>query len=210
MIKLSIKDIEKKLGKTVRKNTLALGVDVAEAFTGLALLRTDNDYIYIENTEVIETSAKDDHFHRAEHFLSAIEKFKQTIASYKEYKMLIIERCFFGQNPETLIHLAQFGILAYVGLKKAFDDYYYWGATTARSIIGFNQKKQEEKGTLKAEVYTRDTKDKNGKIKHKKGENKKIECKALVHDYLKTDFNVTFKTKDEADGFVLALAGLLK
>ncbi len=201
MIKLSIKNIEKKLNKTIRQNTVSIGFDVAEAFTGVCALRTDKEYIYVDHTEVIETANKDDHFHRADHYVSSLEKFKQTIEKYKDYKILVIERCYFGRNPETLIHLAHFGILTYMILKQYFNTYYYLGATTARSIIGFNQKKQEEKGNIKPVTITR------GK---NKGKTKKIDCKTLVHDYLNTDFGIKFDSKDIADGFVLALAGLLK
>jgi Holliday junction resolvasome RuvABC endonuclease subunit len=201
MIKLSIKEIEKKLGKQINRNVYAVGFDVAEAFTGVCILKSNNEDIVIEHTQVIETTNQEDHFHRADHFVDALDKFKQMLVKYKGKKILIIERCFFGRNPETLIHLAHFGILAYAFLKKEFDIHYYMGATTARSLIGFNQKNQEEKGNLKAHIITR------GK---NKGKTKKIDCKSLVHDYLKTDFNLTFKSKDEADAFVLALAGLLK
>jgi len=200
-MKLQIADVEKQLGKVVRTEAIAIGFDVAEAYTGICVLRTDKKEISIEHTQVIETSHKEDHFNRADHYIAALEKFKQTLDKYKGFKILIIERCYFGRNPETLIHLAHFGILTYAILKKCFDTYFYFGATTARSIIGFNQRRQEEKGTLKAHVIT---KGKN------KGKEKKIDCKSLVHDYLKTDFNLSFESKDVADGFVLALAGLLK
>jgi Holliday junction resolvasome RuvABC endonuclease subunit len=210
MITLDIKFIEKRLKKQIARNVISVGFDVAEAFTGVCILTTDKDKITIEHTQVIETTSKDDHFHRADNYVASLEKFKNLMEKYQNRKLLVIERCFFGQNAETLIHLAHFGIITYILLKKIFDTYYYFGASTARSIIGFNQKRQEEKGTLKAEVYSRDTKDKNGKIKHRKGEAKKIDCKSLVHNYLKTDFNVEFESKDVADAFVLALAGLLK
>jgi len=200
-MKLSIKEIEKRLKKTIARNVYSVGFDTAEAFTGVCILRTDKENIYIENLQVIETSNKEDHFNRADHFVAALEKFKQTLGKYKGYKILVIERCFFGRNVETLIHLAHFGILTYIILKKEFDTYYYFGATTARSIIGFNQKRQESLGNLKPHIIT---KGKN------KGKEKKIDCKSLVHDYLKTDFKVTFDSKDKADAFVLALAGLLK
>ena len=210
MIKLSLKKLEKQLTKSIRRNALSVGVDVAEAYTGICILETDDENITIRNTQVIETTNKEDHFNRANHYVASLEKFKQDIPKINKFKILTIERCYYGKNPETLIHLAHFGIITYIILQKLFDTVYYFGATTARSIIGFNQRKQEEKGTLKVQTYTRDTKDKNGKIKHKKGENKKIDCKSLVHDYLKTDFNLEFKSKDEADAFVLSLAGLLK
>jgi Holliday junction resolvasome RuvABC endonuclease subunit len=196
-----IKDIEKRLKKTIARNVYSIGFDVAEAFTGICILRTDKDNIYLEYLQVIETSNKEDHFNRADHYIAALEKFKQTLDKYKGYKILVIERCYFGKNVETLIHLAHFGILTYIMLKKEFDTYYYLGATTARSIIGFNQRRQESLGNLKTHIITR------GK---NKGKVKKIDCKSLVHDYLKTDFNLTFKSKDEADAFILSLAGLLK
>ena len=196
-----IKDIEKKLGKIIRRNCISVGFDVAEKYTGICILKVDNETIFIKHTQVIETSDKDDHFHRADNYVFALEKLKQNIQKFKDSKIMTIERCYYGRNVETLIHLAHFGILTYIILRKEFDIYYYLGATTARSLIGFNQRRQEEKGTLKIQTITR------GK---NKGKIKKIDCKSLVHDYLKTDFGVEFKTKDEADAFVLALAGLLK
>lgn len=201
-MQIEISKIEKKLNKTIRKNCISIGFDVAEKFTGICVLQSDDKNIIDLSLSVIDTDSKEDHFHRADHYVASLEKFKQTISKYlKNYKILVIERCFFGQNVETLIHLAHFGILTYFILKKEFDTYYYFGATTARSMIGFNQKRQEEKTTLKKSIITR------GK---NKGKIKKIDCKSLVHDYLKTDFGVTFESKDIADAFVLALAGLLK
>jgi Holliday junction resolvasome RuvABC endonuclease subunit len=209
-MKLSIKDVEEKTGKTVRQDCISAGIDVAENLTGVCLLRVDKEYIYIDYTNVITSNLKDDHFHKADDFVSSLEKFKQILLKYKEYKVLVIERCFYGMgNPEMLIHLAGFAAIAYTTLKKNFDSWHYLGATSARSVVGFNQKKQEQKCTIKPTFYTRDTKDKSGKIKHKKGEQKKIDCKALVHNYLLTDFGIEFDSKDIADGFVLALAGLL-
>jgi Holliday junction resolvasome RuvABC endonuclease subunit len=210
MIKLSIKDIEKKLNKTIRQYSISIGFDVAEIFTGICILKSDKQYIEIDHLETITSDPKEDHFHRADHYEDALNKFKQLLEKYKVHKIMIIERPFFGRNVEILVHLAHFGILTYIILKRNFDSCYYFGATTARSMIGFNQKRQEENGTLKADVYSRDTKNRKGKLLHKKGEKKKIDCKSLVHNYLKTDFNIEIKDKDQADGFVLALAGLLK
>lgn len=194
-------DIEKKLNKTVRQDTISIGLDTAISFTGICILRTDKENIYIEDTLLITTSEKDDHFHRADHFIDALNKFKQKLMNYKQFKILVVERCYFGQNPETLIQLAQFGILTYATLKKEFDTYFYLGASTARSIIGFNQKRQEQKTTLKSHIITRGI---------NKGKKKKITCKELVHDYLKTDFGLEFDSPDKADAWVLALAGLLQ
>ncbi len=202
MKKLIIKDIEKQLGKTIARNVYAVGIDVAERYTGICVLETDKKNIMIKDLQVIETSHKDDHFNRADHYVAALIKFKQSLLEqYKGYKILIIERCYYGRNPETLIHLAHFGILTYTILKKEFDTYYYFGATTARSIIGFNQRRQAKLDNIKPHIITR------GK---NKGKAKKIDCKSLVHDYLYTEFGLKFDSKDEADAFVLGLAGLLK
>jgi Holliday junction resolvasome RuvABC endonuclease subunit len=201
MTNLNIKAIEKKLKKQIARNVFAIGFDVAENLTGVCILRTDKENIYIEHLQTLVSDQKEDHFNRADHYVAALEKFKQTLTKYNGYKILIIERCFFGRNVETLIHLAHFGILTYITLKKEFDTYYYFGATTARALIGFNQRRQEAQGNLKPHIIT---KGKN------KGKAKKIDCKSLVHDYLKTDFNVVIEDKDQADAFVLALSGLLK
>jgi len=209
-MKLNIKDIETKLNKVIRQNSISMGIDVAENITGICIIKSNCNTINVEYTQIIESNKKEDHFHRADHFIDSLDKLKQTINKYKTHKILVIERCYFGVNPEALIHLAHFGILSYTILKKEFDTVYYFGANTGRSIIGFNQKKQEEQGTLEADLYTRDTKDRKGKLKHRKGDKKKIDCKSLVHNYLKTDFNIEFESKDIADAFVLALAGLLQ
>ena len=201
MITLDIKTIENKLSKQIARNVVSVGFDVAEAFTGVCVLTTDKEKITIEHTQVIETTAKDDHFHRADNYIASLEKFKQILEKFKNRKLLIIERCYYGRNVETLIHLAHFGILTYAILKKEFDTFYYWGATTARAIICFNQRRQEEKGNLKPKVISR------GK---NKGKTKKISCKHLVHDYLKTDFGIVFDSEDISDAWVLAMAGLLK
>ena len=207
---LDIKTIEKKLGKQVRQDAVAIGFDNAENLTGVCILRTDKEKIHLEHLQIITSNMKDDHFHKADRYVDSLNKFKQNLTKYKQHKILIVERCFFGRNVESLIHLAHFGILTYITLKDSINSYYYFGATTARSIIGFNQKKQKSKCTIKAKTYTRDTKNKKGKILHRKGEKKKISCKELVHDYLKTDFEIIISQPDEADAFVLALAGLLQ
>jgi len=213
MIQLQIKDIEKKTGKQIRQNAISVGFDTAPAYTGICVLKSDTKTITIEHSQTIATSAKDDHFRRAANYGDAIEKFNQILNKYSGHKIMVIERCFYSLNAEVVIQLAHFGILTYYILKDYFNAHFYYGVTTVRSMIGFNQKYQQEHGTFKAKLYTRDTfhltGKKKGQIKHKKGEKHKIECKQLVHNYLETDFGLKFDSPDEADAFVLALAGLL-
>lgn len=199
-MKLNIEQVERKLNKRIRRNCISVGFDVAERLTGISILKINDKYITMEHLEVIITNPKEDTFHRVDKFIDSLTKFKQLLNKYKGFKILVIEKCYFGKNPQTLINLAQFGILVYRELKKDFDTYHYIGATTARMIIGFNQKRQEKLNNIKAHIITR------GKNKGKK---KPIKCKELVHDYLKTDFNIIINDPDEADAFVLALAGCI-
>ena len=201
MIKLNIVSIEKKLNKRIRRNCISIGFDVAERFTGICILKVTEKEIIIESLEKIETNPKDDSFHRADNFINSLTKFQQEISKYNEFKILTIEDCYFGMNPETLKHLARFSILVYRELKNSCNAWYLLLPMSARSIIGFNQRKQEKLGNIKPHILTR------GK---NKGKEKKIACKDLVHDYLKTDFGVVIEDKDEADAFVLSLAGILK
>jgi len=197
---LNIKKIEKQLGKQIRLNSISVGFDVAENFTGVCILKSDDKKITIEHLQVIKTNRKLDHFHRADNFIASLEKFKQLLTKYKQFKILVIEQCYYGINAQVLIHLAHFGILCYSVLNRDFDVYYHYGASTARMIIGFNFNTQKAKGNIIPHIIT---KGKN------KGKEKKISSKPLVHDYLKTDFNVEINQEDEADAFVLSLAGLL-
>lgn len=212
-MKLDIKEIEQKTGKQVRHNAVSVGFDTAPAFSGICILKSDTKTVTVEHTQVIATTSKDDHFHRADHYTDSLEKFKQILEKYSGHKIMTIERCFYSCNAQVLIQLAQFGILTYDRLKKIFDAHFYYGVSTVRSMIGFNQKHQQEHGTFKAKIYKRDTffmtGKKRGQIKHKKGEKHKVACKELVHNYLETDFGLKFDSPDEADAFVLALAGLL-
>ena len=213
MITLDIKKIEQITGRQIRQNAISVGFDTAPAYTGICILKSDTKSITIEHSQTIATSAKDDHFHRADHYADSLDKFKQVLEKYSGHKIMVIERCFYGVNPEVVIQLAHFGTLTYQILKKHFDAHLYYGVSTVRSMIGFKQKHQQEHGTFKAKIYKRDTffmkGKKKGQIKHKKGEKHKVACKDLVHNYLETDFGLTFETKDEADAMVLALAGLL-
>jgi Holliday junction resolvasome RuvABC endonuclease subunit len=212
MKSLLIKDIEEVTNKKVRKNTLSIGVDTAEYSTGLSIIRTDNTKIYIEDLEKIVTNPKEDIMNRMEYFIIALDKFKQELKKYKEFKILVIEKCWMGLNPDVTINLAYFGALVWRELKKEVDYKFFIYPSSARKGIGFNKNDQISEGNIKPQVYTRDTKNKQGKLLHKKGSNKPIDIKLLVMDYLKMAFGVEVPNNDNdlADAFVLALCGILK
>lgn len=206
---LLIKDIESTVNKTIRKNAICIGVDVAEHFTGICILRTDTTKIYIDKLCKIETNSKDDIIHRMESFINSLDKFKQDL-KYKEYKIIAVEDCWFGANVECLKHLARFSALVWIVFRKYADYIFFILPNSARAQIKFNKNKQQGESNIEAAVYTRDTKNKAGKLLHKKGEKKKIDIKELVQEYLTMEFGVTIEDNDEADAFVLSLAGLLK
>lgn len=200
MNKLSINLIEKKLNKKIRKDTVSIGFDVAEHYTGICVLKTNTNELIIESLQKITTNPKEDIINRMEYFINALEKFKQDL-HYKEFRIVVIEDCWFGMNVNTLKSLARFSTLIYVAFRKNCDYKFFILPNSARSQIGFNKNDQIAKGNVKVGIIS---KGKN------KGKPKKIDIKLLVQDYLKTEFGLIIKDLDEVDGFVLSLAGLLK
>jgi Holliday junction resolvasome RuvABC endonuclease subunit len=198
---LAIEKVEKLLNKKVRKNAISIGFDVAEHFTGVCLLRTDDRTIHINDLFKIETSHKEDLIHRMDNFINSLDKFLQDIDSSKNFRIVVIEDCWFGRNVETLKHLARFSALIYVAFRKYCDYITFLLPNSARSIVGFNQHKQQKVTNIQTEYFIR------GK---NKGKAKKINLKDLIKEYLEMAFQLKIKDSDEADGFVLALAGLLK
>jgi len=200
-MKILIKEIEKKLNKKIRKNAISIGWDVAENITGICILRTDEKIIYIDDLQKIETNPKDDIKNRMSYFMGALDKFKQQIKKYKEYKIIIVEDSWFGKSVSTLKSLTRFATLIWTSFYKECDYIEFVLPLSARSQIGFNKNRQLEKTEIKIEKFKR------GK---NEGKAKKVDIKKLVMEYLKQAFNVDIKDNDEADGFVLALTGLLK
>jgi Holliday junction resolvasome RuvABC endonuclease subunit len=201
MITLKIKDIEKKLNKKIRKNAISLGWDVAERYTGLTLLKTNENDLIIEILDKIETNPKDDIKNRMISFINSVEKFKQDWGKYKSFRIVIIEDSWMGMNVFTLKSLVRFSTLLWEKFYKDCDCIDFMMPNSARAIIGFNKNRQTENTKLPIQKFSR------GK---NKGKDKKIDIKKLVQEYLKETFNVAIEDSDKSDSFTLALAGLLK
>ena len=201
-MELNIRDIEQKLNKKVRLNTISIGFDVAEHFTGICVLRTDTKTIYIEDLQKIETNPKDDIKNRMSSFIGAIDKFKQQIKKYKGYRIIVIEDSWFGfGNVVVLKNLTRFATLLWNSFYKECDYIEFLLPTSARSQIRFNKNTQLEQTELPIEKFKR------GK---NIGKPKKVDIKKLIQEYLYKSFNIEIKDTDESDSFVLALAGLLR
>jgi Holliday junction resolvasome RuvABC endonuclease subunit len=201
MKSLSILEIEEKLGKKIRRNTISLGWDVAMKYTGVCLLRTDNNDIHIEELDKIETDTKDDLKNRMRYFLGALDKFKQLLSKFKDYKMCVVEDSFMGQNVIVLKDLVRFSTLIWVVFHNCTDYLFFILPNSARSKIGFNKNSQLEETKLKISKISR------GK---NKGKNKKIDIKKLVQEYVKKTFNISIEDSDKCDSFVLAMCGILR
>jgi len=197
---LSIEEVEKTIEKNVRKEAISIGFDVAEHFTGICVLRTDKKNIYIDKLDKIETNPKDDIIHRMESFVNSLDKFKQQL-KYKQYKIIAVEDCFFQMNAEVLKHLARFSTLIWVVFRKYADYIFFILPNSARAQIKFNKNKQLKETHIEIKKFT---KGKN------KGQDKKVDIKELVQEYLTMAFGVTIPDNDKADAFVLALTGLVK
>lgn len=200
MIILSIADIEKKTGKKVRKNCMVIGFDTAERHTGICILVVDSAEVSIKSLEKINSNPKEDTVNRMEYFISALMKFKQELPKKSEYRIVIIEDTWFDKNPETLKHLTRFGTIVYLAFRKDCDYKCFMAPSSARARVGFNKKTEIELSGIKANVISR------GK---NKGKEKAIDIKECIRAYLYRVFDLTIADDDEADAFVLALAGVL-
>jgi Holliday junction resolvasome RuvABC endonuclease subunit len=198
MTKLNIKKIENQIDKDIRKNTICTGWDVSERSTGICVLKSDDKDIEILLLDKIETSPRDDIKNRMDFYVMALEKFKQKLPEKKEWRINIIEQPFLGMNPFAYEALARFSTIVYLSFKKDVDYQVFMGANSARSKIGFNLNKEIERQGIKP--------DKISKGKNK-GKDKKIDNKKVIAGFLKRVFNLEIEDHDQADAFVLALAG---
>ncbi len=191
-MKYLIKDIETKLGKTLRKNTLAIGFDVAEICTGIAVLRTSGVHLYIEKLDVINTKKVDKSIiDKMEYFLKVLVTIRDAVDLNNHFSVIVIEDSFlqifknkFGKmsyNPWTYKMLTRFGALVYVVFRKIAKYIYYVQPIRARALVGF--KKSKIKG---------------------------VKIKKQVLAFVNTLFTLELKNDDKADAIVLAVNGLLK
>lgn len=182
-----IEDIIDSVGNPIKKNTLCLGIDVAEIKTGLCLLRTDDKKLYIEGLYVLNAKRKKEALHEmvdkyVHEAVNIREQVNKDSKSGPKSRILIIEDCWFGKSVWTLKILAKFAVVVYLVFKK-------WATATpdpiqpvtARKLVGFKKDKTDS-----------DT------------------VKEQVHNYLVDELDVEIDDEDLADAFVLALAGLVE
>lgn len=151
-----LKDIEKKLGFQLVRNTYVLGIDTAST-TGLAILETDKKSLKIKTSTfklpvVKKTDELSDRFvEKLEFMLRSIRDFKQTEFGCKKATkaVLVLENSFLGCNPVTFGLLRMLCGIIFAELFDYFERIKIIFPMSARKNIGF--KSQLKKGSKREE-----------------------------------------------------------
>ena len=124
---MKIKEIEKILGKKIKKKAIVFGVDTASK-SGWALLKTDNLNIYKEcGTIKVDTTDEYLKYNRI------IEIFDNIIKP--EYEV-IVEETFFRFNPRMFRMISRIGAIVYTIAKLKGCKVQFISAVQARKKIG--------------------------------------------------------------------------
>ena len=184
-----IKDIEKKLGFKLLRNTYTLGIDTAST-TGLAILETDNKSLKIKTSifklpVVKKTDELSDKFvEKLEFMLRTIRDFKKNEFGKKKATktVLVLENSFLGCNPVTFGLLRMLCGIIFAELFDNFEKIKIIFPMSARKNIGF--KSQLKRGT------------------------KREEKKKELIDFVNNIFGTEEKDDNIIDAIILALNGL--
>jgi len=185
---IKIKDIEKKLGFKLKRNTLSLGVDTAST-TGLAILETDNLRLRIETSTfklptVKKTDELSDRFvEKLEFMLRSIRDFKKNNLKKKASNtVLVLENSFMGINVVTFGLLRMLAGIVFSELFDNFEQIKIIFPMTARKEVGF--KSQLKRGA------------------------KREEKKKEIINFINAIFDTQIKDDNQVDALILALNGL--
>ncbi len=140
MLKLKISDLEKKLGKKLKRNFTCLGFDTASR-TGWSIFQTkDKDCTLDFGVVNIQTK---DFYYKYDNMIQIFGDLLIKLVGQKD-RIVIIEDVFFGKNINTLKILSRIGMIVYVLCFIRDIPKIYMLATQARMKLGFkgNQKKE--------------------------------------------------------------------
>lgn len=181
--KIKLVKVEAELECDLSINQAVLGVDVAMHNTGLAVIRTTEDYLILDILHNIIVPKKVDLLTGVDLFLSQLSEFKHPIAQKYKLDKMIIEDCYLKFNVEVLKKLARFGILVYSEMKEITAYSEFMKPTTARKLVNFKTSCKSVKGDkLKKEIV----------------------------GYVNNCLQVEIKDDNQSDAVILALAGLVE
>jgi len=182
--KIKTNTVEDFLEMAITPHKISIGFDVSMHSTGIALIRTTENYLNLEMIRKIITPKKVSQMDALDLFLDQLNNFAREISQKYKIDISVIEDCFFGQNVNTLKALARHSVLVYDRFRGIARDQKLMLPTTARSKVNFKKSSKKVKGSyLKKEIV----------------------------DYVNKALDIKLKkTKDQdiADAIVLALAGL--
>lgn len=179
--KVNIKSVENYLGINLKNNIISAGFDVSMHSTGIAVIRTTDKYLILEQIYKIEVPKNIDLLKAVDLFLDQLEDFKRSVSKRYKLDLNIIEDCFFGRNVKTLKSLARFGVLIYDRFRGIAYKTKFILPTSARNKINF--KKSAKKITT-------------------------TKLKKEIMNYINLALNTKIKEHDISDAIVLSLAGL--
>jgi Holliday junction resolvasome RuvABC endonuclease subunit len=137
-MKISIKDLELKLNKRIKRNCSVIGIDTA-TITGLGFITVNDKEVDI-NWSLIKFEAN-----------SIQELYKQMYKEFgnfidKSIDLVVVEDVFLGMNPDVTIKLARFGGLAMAQAIKNDIPFKTIGAKSSRAkLFKLDQKKYKGK-----------------------------------------------------------------
>lgn len=191
--KIKLKTVEERLGKELKKNTISLGVDPSVHSTGLALIRTTEDYLIIDHFEKLTIPKEVKGEDAIDLFTEQMDNYKNKLSQKYKIDITIVEDCFLQISPKiggkmgffvtTLKALRAHGILSYDRLKRVSRVTKFKYPKSARKIVGFNSGKL--KGTL-------------------------LKKEIIKFINLIFDLELKMKENDIADALMLASVGLIK
>jgi Holliday junction resolvasome RuvABC endonuclease subunit len=151
-----IKDIEKKLGFKLKRNTYCIGIDTAST-TGLAIIETDNKSLKIK-TSIFKLPVVKKTDELSEKFVEKLTFMLLSIRDFKEKEVgnkranktiLVLENSFLSLNPVTFGLLRMLCGIIFAELFDNFEDIKIIFPNTARKEIGF--KSQLKRGSKREE-----------------------------------------------------------
>jgi len=182
--KIKKETVETFLGIELKSNTISIGFDVSVHSTGIAIIKTTDNYVTIDEICKITIPKNVKGTDAMDLFIEQLNKFTQRISQTYKLDISIIEDCFMGNNVFTLKALARQSVLVYDRFRGISRHQELMLPTVARSRINFKKSDKKIKGqALKKEIV----------------------------EYINTALDIELKkTKEQdiADALVLALAGL--
>lgn len=138
-IQLDLKKVEARLGKCLKRNVVALGLDTASK-TGYCIAKTDDKKLVLNIgfIDVDVSSVKD----RVERNMIRYNAIFDTLQGLMKTEYItVIEDVYNGGNSLTLILLARIGAIAYcIAKTKNVQEIIWKSASQARSSLNINQR----------------------------------------------------------------------